>query len=253
MKAQHLIDGRAEAATAHASPRGTDSPDGADQAAYGAARRYDRYSRWYGIMSGGAERALVRAGLARLAATDGEMVVEIGPGPGEALVAIANAVQANGHVIGVDISAGMLRQTAARVRGAGCAARVSLVRGNAMRLPFLEGTVDAVFMAFTLELFDPPGIASVLGECQRILRPNGRLCVVALDRPERSPAAVRLYDWLHRCFPDWVDCYPIRLEAVLQASGLRVVSMNRRAMFGLPVGIAVAARADHSVVAAVPG
>lgn len=121
---------------------------------------------------------------------------------------------------------------------------MSLARGNATDLPFDEGIIDAIFMAFTLELFDPPRMESLLAECQRVLRPRGRMCVVALDRPLPSPPAVRAYDWLHRRFPDWVDCRPIYLEEQLRASGFRVESMHRRPLFGLPVGIALAAKRD---------
>ncbi|MEL7156488.1 MAG: class I SAM-dependent methyltransferase, partial [Actinomycetota bacterium] len=60
-------------------------------------------------------------------------LLELGPGPGVALVAAARAAT-RGEVYGVDHSATMLRMAARRVRRAGVADRVTLLAGRAQVL-----------------------------------------------------------------------------------------------------------------------
>ena len=74
-----------------------------------ARATYNQLSRWYDLLGSASEWRLVLAGLCLLDAKEGEQVLEIGPGTGRALVALARAVGESGRVRGVDISDGMLR------------------------------------------------------------------------------------------------------------------------------------------------
>ena len=154
---------------------------------------YDRASRWSRVEEP-FERRAVAAGLGLLRVQPGERVLELGCGAGGALVALARAVGGAGRVVGLDLSPGMLRLAAARLRRAGLADRAELVVADATAVPFADASFDAVFMSFTLELFDTPEIPLVLAECRRVLRPGGRIGVVSLSRaaPVRWPT--RLYD-----------------------------------------------------------
>ena len=106
-----------------------------------------------------------------------------------------------------------------------------------------EAAYDAVFMSFTLELFDTPEIPVVLAACRRALRPSGRICVVALSQ-RGGGAALRAYGWAHERFPVLVDCRPIYPAAALEAAGFEIMEVRARRMFGLPVEIVCAKKSD---------
>ena len=192
---------------------------------------YDRGSRWNRVEEP-FERRAQAVGLELLRVQPGERVLELGCGAGGALVVLARAVGSAGRVVGLDLSPGMIVLAAARLRRAGLAKRAELVVADATSIPWPDVSFDALFMAFTLELFDTPEIPLVLAECRRVLRPGGRIGVVSLSRaaPVRWPT--RLYERLHDRFPATLDCRPIHPRLALEAAGFE----QARARAGPAVG-----------------
>ena len=76
----------------------------------------------------------------------------------------------------------MFNVAQARLSKAGLSGSVELKCGDATSLPFEAGFFDAIYMSFTLELFDTPEIGVVLNECQRVLRSDGRIGIVAMAK-----------------------------------------------------------------------
>ena len=205
-----------------------------------ARASYDRMSRSYDLFAGAFEKRLRDLALERLGIAMGEAVLEIGFGTGHSLVQIAEAVGAEGRVCGVDLSAGMLeRKAERRLARAGMSDRVELHCGDAAQLPYADETLDAVFMSFTLELFDTPEIPVVLGEIRRVLKPNGRLGVVSLSREDGISLMVRVYEWLHQRLPQYIDCRPIYVEEAIQDAGFQLDYRGKEKLWGLPAKIAV--------------
>ena len=192
------------------------------------------------MLGGSSERRARDAGLAMLAVREGERVLEIGFGTGQALLALAAAVGRSGRVVGLDLSPGMLAVARARVSKAGLGDRVDLLTGDATALPFDARSFDAAFLSFALELFDTPEIPTVLSECARVLRDGGRLGVVAMSQRPQSGLAVGLYEWAHARLPALVDCRPIPVRDSLEQAGFRVRDEVELSMWGLPVGVVVA-------------
>jgi len=207
-----------------------------------AKANYDRLSKYYDLFAR-FERNYREAGLRKLHVGEGEMVLEIGFGTGRCILALAQAVGDRGRVYGIDISEGMCSVAQARVNKAGLSQSVSLHCGDAARLPFEAGIFDAIFMSFALELFDSPEIPTVLGECHRVLRNGGRICVVAMSQGSKHTTMLRLYEFFHRRFPQYVDCRPIIASKMLEQAGFRIKDAIEMSMWGLPVEIVLALKA----------
>ena len=203
-----------------------------------ARASYNRLSRWYDLVAGGTEKKYRDWGLEKLAAQPGERILEIGFGTGHCLVALAKAVGPTGRVTGLDISDGMLAIARGRLQQEGLDERTDLHLGDAAKLDFIEmGSMDGVFMSFTLELFDNPEIPRVLQEIDRILKPGGRLAVVSMTKTTPPGLAVRIYEWFHEQMPAYADCRPIFARLALEQNGFAIQDVSVSSMWGLPVEI----------------
>jgi demethylmenaquinone methyltransferase/2-methoxy-6-polyprenyl-1,4-benzoquinol methylase len=149
-------------------------------------------------------------------------------------------------VYGIDISAGMLAVADKHLKTAG-SEHVHLAISDARRLCFASSTFDAIFMSFTLELFES-AIPQVLAEVRRVLTPAGRVGVVALAETVPPNAMSRVYEWVHQHWPQVVDCRPIDVAGALRSAGFATVQVASTDMWTLPVAVVVGeqpARSDR--------
>ena len=119
------------------------------------------------------------AALAALLPTAGT-ILEVGCGTGGLLAA---ATATGRRIVGVDIA--LRWQVVARRRLADCALTTPLVGASADRLPWPDGSFDAVVADSLLEHLDDPGAA--LREWRRVIRPGGRLLVWGPNRFSITP------------------------------------------------------------------
>jgi len=204
---------------------------------------YDRLSSWYDLLAG-SETRFTAIGLQLLDLRAGEKVLEIGFGTGRNLLRIATAVGTVGKVCGLDLSAGMRNVAARRLERASLDGRAELRLGDAAELPYDSAGFDAVFMGFTLELFDTPEIPVVLNECRRVLRTGGRLAVVAMAKG-RPGLLVPVYEWAHARYPQYFDCRPIFAQPALENARFHVVRAEKHKMWGLPVDVLLAVKSGE--------
>jgi ubiquinone/menaquinone biosynthesis C-methylase UbiE len=197
---------------------------------------YDKISHVYDLLAEHSEGPLRRAGLDKLDAQPGENVLEIGFGTGHCLVSLAQSVGLTGKVYGLDLSERMRDVAWDNLHKVGLAERVELSCGDAAKLAYTSGALDAIFMSFTLELFDTPEIPLVLAECKRVLRPGGRIMVVAVSKEGQGGIVLELYEWSHRHFPNLVDCRPIFVRQAMESAGFQIASVEKKTMW-VPVEI----------------
>ena len=200
-----------------------------------AEKYYNRISVAYDWLGGIFERKHAEKALSYLEIKNGEIVLEIGFGTGHCLRQIASSVGKTGKAYGIDISDRMLHVATKKLEKAGLMDRVELYHGDASKLPFVDETFDAVFMSFTLELFDTHEIPQLLNEVKRVLKAGGRLGVTSLSRTKGNSIALRIYEWIHRKWPKYVNCRPIYLEHCLCETGCVIKWKEIASLFLQPV------------------
>ena len=198
---------------------------------------YNRLSQFYDLFTGSESRFSENC-LRMLEVGAGEKVLEIGFGSGKGLISLAQATGESGKVYGIDLSEGMLRTAMKKITDTGLSSRIEIQQGDALALPFGEGIFNALFMSFSLELFDLDEIPIVLGECRRVLQDSGRLGVTALADGNRL--ATRIYNWFHGNFPSVFDCRPINICETIKTAGFAGMSYCEGSLFGLTVGMITA-------------
>jgi demethylmenaquinone methyltransferase / 2-methoxy-6-polyprenyl-1,4-benzoquinol methylase len=154
----------------------------------GVASRYDRTNT---ILSGGRDRSWRRDTRRALRLRPGEVCLDLAAGTG---VSTAELARSGAYAVGADLSLGMLRAGHSRRPG------LALLAGDALALPFRDGSFDAVTISFGLRnLHDP---VAGLRELARVTRSGGRLVVCEFSHPT-NPLFRRAYlGYLMRALPE---------------------------------------------------
>jgi len=213
---------------------------------------YDKISKVYDLLAEHSEQPVREAGLKLLAPAPGERLLEVGFATGHCLVELARAVGPTGKVVGIDISEKMVEESRQLLEREALAERVELHCGDAERLPFASDSFDGVFTSFTLELFDTPALPDVLTEWRRVLKPGGRLVVVAVSKVGKQGLVLHAFEWTHRHFPNLMDCRPIYVRRALEACGFRVTQSQIEDMW-VPVEVVCGVKSDLAARASTSG
>lgn len=122
-------------------------------------------------------------GTALAAAADpraGDRVVDVGCGSGSTTLAVADRVQSNGSVLGLDLSTHLVTLARRRAETAG-AANVRFEVADAAQFDLEAGSVDAMVSRFGVMFFADPPVA--FAHLRSALRPAGRLTFVCWQSP----------------------------------------------------------------------
>jgi demethylmenaquinone methyltransferase / 2-methoxy-6-polyprenyl-1,4-benzoquinol methylase len=191
---------------------------------------YDRVERAMAFGSGSwyRRRALARAGL-----KSGMRVLDVGTGTGLTAREAAHLAGANGHVVGVDPSAGMIAR-------ATTPPSVEMLMGSAEAIPSPPVAVDFVSMGYALRHVSDLSLA--FQEFMRVLVPGGRVCVLEITAPEGRVSHALLKGYMrgvvplmarclraHRDMPELMRYYWDTIEAC--AAPAAIVAIMREAGF----------------------
>jgi demethylmenaquinone methyltransferase/2-methoxy-6-polyprenyl-1,4-benzoquinol methylase len=153
------------------------------------AGRYDFLNHF---LSAGIDTRWRKRAIRSLGLTGSECVLDLCSGTADLAIGAVRATPSAGRVVGVDFSSEMLRFGQLKLRAAHLADRITLVRGDAMRIPLADGAVDAVTIGFGIRNVERLDVASA--ELYRVLKPGGRLAILEFAMPE-VPVFRELYWW----------------------------------------------------------
>jgi len=184
--------------------------------------------------------------IAGLRVPAGGLVLDVATGTG--LVARDLRERFGVRVVGLDQSAEMIREAAGRG-----VAGLELVRGDGQRIPFADGTFDAVTFTYLLRYVDDP--AATVAELARVLRPGGQIASTEFGVPPNpvvrkawqayallfypalaravSPGWREVGDFLGRSIATFDrDFPPEELEEIWRRAGLTGVRTKRMSLGG---------------------
>src|SRR5207248_2966259 len=113
-----------------------------------------------------------RTETARAVVSPGDRVLDACCGTGDLAIA---AQRAGGRVTGVDFSEPMLERARAK------SGEVEWIQGDALALPFADGSFDAATVGFGVRNLEE--LEAGLRELRRVLRPGGRIGILEITRP----------------------------------------------------------------------
>ena len=134
---------------------------------------------------------VTRSAIQALDLPAGSRGLDAGCGIGLQAILLAEAVGPAGHVTGVDLSPGLLVHARRIVGEAGLADRIAFKEGNVAELPFDDDTFD---WAWSMDCvgYLPQDQVPMLLELARVVRPGGRVAILAWSSEQLLPGYPRL-------------------------------------------------------------
>jgi demethylmenaquinone methyltransferase/2-methoxy-6-polyprenyl-1,4-benzoquinol methylase len=181
------------------------------------------------LLSAGIDRRWRRKAIRSLKLTGRERVLDLCTGTADLAIAAVDARPGAQRVVGVDFAGEMLRVGLEKTHARSLAGRVTLVRGDAARIPAAGKSVDAATVAFGIR--NVQNTQAATDEIFRVLAPGGRLAVLEFAIPA-TPGVRSLYLWY--------------FKHVLPRIG-RLISRHNAAYGYLPASVGAFATPDEFV------
>lgn len=141
----------------------------------------DNYDGMNSLISLGNHQHWRKLVMKQLNVQPGSFAIDLCCGTGDWTIALAKAVGPSGQVVGLDFSDEMLKIADKKVRAAGLSDRVTLVKGDAMKLPYENGQFDLATIGFGLR--NVPDADQVLHEMSRVVHARGQAACLETSKP----------------------------------------------------------------------
>jgi phosphatidylethanolamine/phosphatidyl-N-methylethanolamine N-methyltransferase len=132
---------------------------------------YDVQSGVYDHTFGRLVRRRVAKAIEHMNICDRDVVLDLGIGTGASLQYYPD----RGRVVGIDLSAGMLRECRKKIKDRGLT-RTTVFQADAMKLPFAEDSFDHVFISHVISVVSDP--IKLVQEAQRVAKPGARIIIL---------------------------------------------------------------------------
>lgn len=141
------------------------------------APAYDFMNR---AMTLGIDRWWRRVAVRMVGKTHPQHILDVATGTGDFAIDLYRKLQPQ-QVVGIDLSQGMLDVAREKIARRGLSDAITVQQGDCLALPFMDGSFDAVTVAFGVRNFEH--LLQGYKEMHRVLEPGGILCVVELSTP----------------------------------------------------------------------
>jgi len=132
---------------------------------------YDVHSMFYDATFGRLVKRRIERAINHMNIAETDRILDLGIGTGVSL----NYYPDRGHIVGVDLSAGMLREARKKIRERGLR-HATVFQANALQLPFADDTFDHVFISHVISVVSDP--YRLVQEAQRVAKENARIVIV---------------------------------------------------------------------------
>ena len=133
---------------------------------------YDIHSMFYDATFGRLVKRRIERAINHMNIRPDDLTLDLGIGTG---VSLNFYPTARGRVIGVDLSAGMLREARKKIRERGLD-NMFVFQANALELPFANSTFDHVFISHVISVVSDP--VQLIREAQRVAKCGARIVIV---------------------------------------------------------------------------
>ncbi len=181
------------------------------------AGKYDLLNH---TLSFGIDKLWRKKGIAYLRPFAPKQILDIATGTGDLAIQLQRQLHPD-HIIGADLSEGMMEEGRQKVEKAGLSAHITFERQDCTAMTYEDNRFDAVTAAFGVRNFER--IEQGIAEMHRVLKPGGHLMILELSTPEHFPMA---------------QSYHLYSSVFIPLIG-RVLAHNKAAYHYLPASIKV--------------